>query len=123
LSANLSAMHLLEQNPDKIVWYGLSSNPSAMQLLEKNPDKIHWQYLSGNHSKYAIQLLKKNQDKIVWLSKLWRPGLSSSPYIFTYDYKQMKQNCMLFKEDLMKNRFHPRNIPKFKDWRVNGFDS
>jgi len=30
---------------------------------------------------------------------------------------------MLFKENLMKNRFHPRNIPKFKDWRVNGFDS
>ena len=22
---------------------------------------------------------------------------------------------MLFKENLMKNRFHPRNIPKFKD--------
>jgi len=23
----------------------------------------------------------------------------------------------------MKNRFHPRNIPKFKDWRINGFES
>ena len=34
----------------------------------------------------------------------------------------MKLNCMLFKEELMKNRFHPRNIPKFKDWGVNGFE-
>ena len=114
-------------NNDKIHWYGLSKNPSegAMQLLEKNQDKIHWQFLSGNYSKHAIQLLEKNQDKIVWFSEPWLRlyGLSSSPYIFTYDYKQMKQNCMLFKEDLMKNRFHPCNIPKFKDWRVDGFET
>ena len=58
-----------------------------------------------------------NQDKINWWS------LSENPDIFKYDYKQMKQNCMLFKEDLIKNRFHPSNIPKFKNWRVNGFES
>jgi len=63
-----------------------------MRLLEKNQDKIHWQYL-----------FKK-------------------PYIFKYDYNKMKDNCMLFKEDLIKNRFHPRNIPKFKNWGVNGFE-
>lgn len=28
----------------------------------------------------------------------------------------MKENCLLFKEDLMKNRFHPRNIKRFYDW-------
>jgi len=71
----------------------LSSNPSAIKLLEKNTDKIHWQFL--------FQI----------------------PRIFTYDYIKMQQNCMLFKEDLMKNRFHPRNILKFKDWGVNGFES
>jgi len=42
-----------------------------------------------------------------------------NPYIFKYDYIQMKENCMLFKEDLIKNRFHPRNISKFKDWGFN----
>ena len=42
--------------------------------------------------------------------------------IFKYNYKQMKQNCMLFKEELIKKMFHPCNIPKFKDWGVNGFD-
>jgi hypothetical protein len=26
------------------------------------------------------------------------------------------------KEDLMKNRFHPRNISKFRDWGIDGFE-
>jgi len=47
--------------------------------------------------------------------------LSQNPRIFNYDYKQMKDNCMLFKEDLIKNRFHPCNIHKFKDWMIDGF--
>jgi len=86
-------------------------------LLEQNPDKIKWLYLSNNPSKCAIRLLGKNPDKIT------SDILFQSPHIFTYDYKQMKYNCLLFKDDLMKNRFHPRNISKFKDWGVNGFDS
>jgi len=48
--------------------------------------------------------------------------MSDNPGIFKYDYKNMKLNCMLFKEDLIKNRFHPSNIPKFKDWGVDGFN-
>ena len=115
------AVQLLEQNPDKISWYFLSANPSkcAMRLLENNQDKINWYQLSCNKSEHAMQLLEKNPDKIDW--KIWI-NLSLNSHIFKYDYKQMKQNCMLFKEDLMKNRFHPRNIPKFKDWMINGFD-
>ncbi len=88
-----------------------------MQLLEKNPDKIVWDWLSMNSSEGAMRLLEKNQDKINW------DQLFKNPHIFKYDYKQMKISCMLFKEDLIKNRFHPRNIPKFKDWRIDGFDS
>ena len=88
-----------------------------MSLLDWiNPDKICWEYFSWNSSEGAMQLLEKNPDKIRW----WH--LSENPHIFKYDYKQMKDNCMLFKEDLMKNRFHPCNILKFKDWKVNGFE-
>jgi len=72
--------------------------------------------LSKNKSEGAIQLLEKNQNKIYW------DLLIQSQHIFKYDYIQMKQNCLIFKEDLIKNRFHPCNIPKFKDWRINGFD-
>ena len=120
LSRNPSegAMRLLEKNPDKINWDWLSRNPSegAMRLLEKNQDKINWSTLSGNESDGAMYLLEKNQDRINW------SYLCVNPHIFKYDYKQMKISCMLFKEDLIKNRFHPRNIPKFKDWGVYGFE-
>jgi len=37
-----------------------------------------------------------------------------------YDYAKMKNNCLLFKEDLMKERFHPNNLRKFKLWGHSG---
>jgi hypothetical protein len=68
----------------------LSRNPNAIALLKENPDKIYWTQLSQN------------------------------PSIFTYDYEKMRYNCLLFKEDLMKERFHPRNLRKFSSWGHNG---
>ena len=104
---------------DDINWHRLTENNSqgAIQLFKKYPEKINWDWLSRNPSEGAMRLLEKNQDKINWSLLCKNPG------IFTYDYKKMKQNCMLFKEDLMKNRFHLRNILKFKYWGVNGFES
>jgi len=118
LSGNTStwALDMLINNQDKIYWIGLTMNESAMQLLEKNQNKINWPCLELNRSLYAIHLLEKNQDKI----EDWY-GLFQNSHIFKYDYKKMKDNCMLFKDDLIKNRFHPCNIPKFKDWGINGF--
>ena len=68
----------------------MSENPNAIELLKENTDKIHWEQLSKN------------------------------PNIFTYDYDKMRENCLLFKEDLMKERFHPRNLYKFGSWGFNG---
>ena len=45
---------------DKIDWSQLSANPSAMRLLEKNQDKINWVQLSQNPA--AIDLLKANAN-------------------------------------------------------------
>jgi hypothetical protein len=39
LSSNPNAIHLLEQNPDKIDWNLLLGNPNAICLLEQNPVK------------------------------------------------------------------------------------
>jgi len=120
LSQNPSAIQLLEKNPDKIDWYQLCYNRSewAIHLLEQNQNLINnWLGLSFHRSEHPIQLFKKNPDKIYWYN------LSQNPHLFTYDYIQMKQNCLIFKDDLMKNRFHPRNISKFKDWRINGFNT
>jgi hypothetical protein len=117
LSGNPSAITLLEKNQDKIDWYYLSRNPSAITLLENNQDKIDWVLLSSNPSARAIALLEKNQDKINW------DRLSENPSIFEYDYKGMKDAMYNgIKEDLVKNRFHPKNIPKFRDWGMDGFE-
>ena len=143
LSRNPSAraIALLEKNQDKIDWYCLSSNPSAraIALLENNQDKIDWTQLSRNPSARAMALLEKNQDKIYWYwlsrnpsaltllennqDKIYWSRLSQNPAIFEYDYKGMKDAMYNgIKEDLVKNRFHPKNIPKFRDWGMDGFE-
>ncbi len=58
--------------------------------------------------------VKENPDKIDW------KYFSKNPNIFTYDYEKMRENMLLFKEDLMKERFHPRNLRKFGLWGHSG---
>jgi hypothetical protein len=101
----------LEQNPDKIDWTGLSINPNAIHLLEQNSDIINWYQLSLNPN--AIHLLEQNQDNINW------DHLSSNPSIFEYDYEAMRLRMRPLAEELMANRFHPKNFDKFYTW---GFD-
>jgi hypothetical protein len=101
----------LEQNPDKICWDTLSLNPSAIPMLEGNLDKINWNWLSRNRN--AIHLLKQNPERINWDS------LSRNPSIFEYDYESMRGRMRPLAEELMANRFHPKNFEKFYTW---GFD-
>ena len=42
LSQNQNAIHMLEQNIDKINWTVLNINPNAISLLVQNIDKIDW---------------------------------------------------------------------------------
>ena len=67
-NGNPAAIHLLEQNLDKVIWWRLSlnRNPAAIHLLEKNLDKVDWRYLSRNPAPAAIHLLEKNLDKVDW---------------------------------------------------------
>ena len=58
----------------------LSENPAAIHLLEQNQDKINWSQLSKNKA------------------------------IFTYDYPKMKENCNIFKEELIEYIYHPSRI-------------
>ncbi len=44
LSRNPSAIHIIEQNLDKVNWPILSYNPAAIPILEKNQDKILWNH-------------------------------------------------------------------------------
>ena len=143
------AIQLLEENIDKIHWFGLSCNrsPLAQRILEQHHEKVNWSMLSQNSCSWAISLLEKNKDKIDWsaLSGNLNPRafrmleeriaegtyfyisyvfLSENPAIFMYNtednYEEMKQSRQSLHEELLQNRFHPRNIAKFEDW---GFDS
>ena len=122
LSRNPNTISILEKNLNKVDWSELSSNPNAIHILEKNLDKMNWEELSRNPNPNAIHLLEKNLDKVT--TKCWR-NLSLNPNIFTYDYKAMKDRMFRnggIKEDLMKNRFHPQNLYKFKWWGFDGPD-
>jgi hypothetical protein len=66
LSLNPNAIHLLEANPEKIRWYGLSKNPSAGHLLQSNINKLDWSALSENTCPEAIQLLEMYPNCINW---------------------------------------------------------
>ena len=96
---------------ERLDWTILSSNPNACRLLEQNPDKIGWYFLS--HNTNAIHLLKENPDEINWTH------LSCRPSIFEYDYEAMRLRMKIIAEDLMADRFHPRNFDKWIGW---GFD-
>jgi hypothetical protein len=143
LSKNPNAIHILEKNLDKVKWDNLSSNPNAIHIIEKNLDKVDWGALSGNPN--AIHIIEKNLDKVDWegwhylsrnpnaiplleknLDKTNWEELSKNPNIFTIDYNAMKTNMYKeggIAEELMQNRFHPRNINKFTNWGFPGFDN
>ena len=67
LSLNSNAIHILEQNFDKIYWYNLSKNPNAIHILENNLHKLNecgWSILSENPNAICI-LEKKNLIKLI----------------------------------------------------------
>ena len=75
LSANPSAIDILEVNINKIKWYSLcyNTNPRAIQILKDNQlekdngdDDIYWDNLCLNTSDEAIDFLKENYRYIEW---------------------------------------------------------
>jgi len=52
----------------------------------------------------AIELLKENQDKIDW------DNLSLNPSIFTYPYKEIKENFEILGEEIIQKSLHPKRM-------------
>ena len=107
-------MYNLERTPyklrdwidiNKIDWPALSLNRNAIYLLEQNLDKINWDKLSEN--KNTFTLLEQNPDKINWMN------FSSNPSIFEINYQVLKQQIGPFKEELMKEYFHPDRLVRY----------
>ena len=53
-SAITRALEASKEWKDKIYWYELSMNENAIHLLEQNPDKIDWDILSYNPAIFEI---------------------------------------------------------------------
>ena len=105
ISRNPNAIHLLEQNQDKICWDTLSRNPNAIHLLEQNLDKIDWSQLSKNPN--GIPLLEQNLDKIDWENLSVNPKaihlLEQNPDKIDWDMLSMNENAIrLLEQNLDK---------------------
>jgi hypothetical protein len=116
LSTNPNAMHLFENNPDKIDWEPLSLNPNAMHLLER---KIVWDWLSRNPN--AMHLLKQiNPYEIDWSRLSRNPNIME--IICDLDYDAMKQTMQPLAEELTAYVFHPLRMNKIAEQYNISFD-
>ena len=92
-------------NPELIITNALYHNPAALHIIEQNLDKIDWYFLSC--IPVAIHILEKNQDKINW------ENLSENPAIFVLDTNAMrKQIDNGFAEELISTALHPRHFER-----------
>jgi len=62
LSANPSAIHLLESNIEMVNWDRLSANPSAIHLLEANLDKVDWNQFVVQSKRHSFVERKPRQS-------------------------------------------------------------
>jgi hypothetical protein len=49
------------------------------------------------------------------------------PYLFPFELllinkDAISKRCNIYKEELLQNRFHPKNVSKFNDWGFDGLD-
>lgn len=123
---NSNAFHIIKQNIDRIDdlgWEMLNRNPYAAEFLKQYPEKIqkyhgyidpmeqsndtqqesvNWEELS--FSSKNTDFLRENIDNVNWNS------LSMNPFIYTYDYEQMKKNMDTLREELIKKALHPTRV-------------
>jgi len=135
LSANPSAIHIIEKNMHRIDWITLSGNPSAIHLLMQNPSRIYWFYFSKNTHPIAIEYMKQNLNKVNWHNLSANPSaiellkdhkdklswywLSVNPAIFEYNYANMaKERTELIQDELISVALHPSRVCK---WMNQGF--
>ena len=73
------AFPFLERNQHLIKWCRLSCNPAAMHLFEQNQDKIfHWHNLSRNPSIFELDYdflrMRMNIIRDELMTKAWHPS-------------------------------------------------
>ena len=84
---------------------------------------MYFRNMSDNNEYYLGPFCKLRE----WIIKSkvnWRKLLSNSNFIYIveYDYKAMKERMNIIAEELIANRFHPRNFDKFVSWGFEDFE-
>jgi len=87
--------------------YYQSVNKNAVHLLEENLDKIDWCLLSFNQN--AIHILRDNLEKIDWMC------FSTNPSIFEIDYESIQKRMDIIREELMIKTWRPDRIERMKN--------
>ena len=107
-------MNMLDFGYNKINWNGLSANSEdgALIFLEANLHNVEWSSLSRNPNTKTEKLLRANASLVDMDALAFNAGEWSSKLLRELACRR----CMVFKEDLMKNRFHPDNFAKFAVW-------
>ena len=107
-------MEMLQVGYNKINWSGISANSAdgALMFLESNLHNVCWSSLSGNPNAKTEKLLRANASLVDM------DGLAVN--VGKWSWNLLRElawsRCRVFKEDLMKNRFHPVNFAKFAVW-------
>ena len=122
------AIDLLHEEPQKIDWYYLCKNkhPDVVDLFiehkewfDKYVARNRWNEYANPNAYPAEEIYYFNRYE----SQLLK-DLLYRPEIFEFDYEHAVRekhiNSGLFAE-LLANRFHPRNIPKFFGWGFEDF--
>lgn len=107
MSKKIRQPHLKSNYMDDVFWLYLSQNPNANELLDKKPDILDW----DKKIRILKTIIRRNP-----------PEFEKDIFEYEYDYEKIRANCMIYKEKLMQNRFHPRNLYKFASWGIEGFD-
>jgi hypothetical protein len=95
-------------------------NPGAIHLLEQNPDKIYWPWFSRNPNPVAIKLLEQNINKIDWQLLSANPNADALRLLAHLDYAEMKRTFQPLAEELVETVFHPTRVSRIAD--VYGMD-
>jgi hypothetical protein len=96
-------------------WYvaSASSAPHAIAAMQANPGRAYWPNLSANRNPDAFALLITQPDWIRW------EMLSRNPVIYELDYAAMRRQMAPLREELLRNRMHPRHVHKLRtDWQL-----
>jgi hypothetical protein len=127
LSANPNAIHLLEENQDKVDWKELSKNPNAIRILQYRLDMVDPVFVCSNPNPKIIPFLEEYLD-LNRLSKDQWEELSANPNAIPIlqnanfnliNWKELSANPSIFYRSIddevsfdkeLKDTFDSRNL-------------